>query len=266
MRLFVMMLAIAAAAVPAAAQPGQQRSLSCNDRNNNSRTVSHCEMREQNVGFAGRLTVDGGMNGGVTIKGWDNGGVLVRARVEAQGEDEATARSMVAQVNVSVSAGLVNATGPETTRGHGWSVSYEVFVPRQGDLNLKAHNGGISISDVRGNIEFQTVNGGVSLNRLAGEVSGQTQNGGVTVELAGVRWDGNKFDVRTSNGGVNVSMPENYSAHLETATVNGHLNVAFPMTVRGEIGQRLSTDIGSGGPTIHVETTNGGVNIKKASM
>ena len=53
---------------------------------------------------------------------------------------------------------------------------------------------------------------------------------------------------------------------FETGTVNGQLNVAFPMTVHGEIGRRLSTDIGSGGPTIHVETTNGGVNIKKASM
>jgi hypothetical protein len=38
------------------------------------------------------------------------------------------------------------------------------------------------------------------------------------------------------------------------------------MTVHGEIGRRLSTDIGSGGPTIHVETTNGWVNINKASM
>jgi len=223
-------------------------------------------MREQNVGFAGRLTIDGGTNGGVSIKGWDSGGVLVRARVEASGEDEATAAAMVAQVRVDVSAGQVSASGPDTSQGHGWSVSYEVFVPRQGDLNIKANNGGISISDVRGNIEFQTVNGGVSLRRLAGEVRGQTRNGGVTVELAGLRWDGNTFDVHTSKGGVNVSMPENYSVHLETATVNGHLNVAFPMTVRGEIGRRLSTDIGSGGPTIHVETTNGGVNIKKASM
>jgi hypothetical protein len=265
MKIFVMGLATMLVALPAMAQRGE-RALSCNDRNNSSSYVSHCEMREQNVGFAGRLTVDGGMNGGVSIKGWDQGGVLVRAKVEAQGEDDSTARAMVAQVRVDVSAGQVSATGPDQSRGHGWSVSYEVFVPRQGDLNIKANNGGISISDVRGNIEFQTVNGGVSLRRLAGEVQGQTQNGGLTVELAGTRWDGNKFDVRTSNGGVNVSMPENYSAHLETGTVNGHLNVAFPMTVHGEIGRRLSTDIGSGGPTIHVETTNGGVNINKASM
>src|SRR5262249_44718437 len=150
--------------------------------------------------FAGRLTIDGGNNGGITVKGWDNGGVLVRARVEASAEDLATAQSMVAQVRVDVSAGQISASGPDPSRGHGWSVSYEVFVPKQGDLNIKANNGGVSISDVRGNIQFQTVNGGVTLRRLAGQVEGQTQNGGVSVELAGQRWDGNKFDVRTSNG------------------------------------------------------------------
>ena len=72
-----------------------------------------------------------------------------------------------------------------------------------------------------------------------------------------------KLDARTTNGGVTVSMPERYSAHFETATSNGNLRVDFPMTVRGEIGKNLATDIGSGGPTIHVETINGGVNVKK---
>ena len=105
----------------------------------------------------------------------------------------------------------------------------------------------------------------MSLNRLAGDVEGKTMNGGVTVELAGDRWDGTKLDARTTNGGVTVNMPERYSAHFETATANGNLRVDFPMTVRGEIGKKLATDIGSGGPTIHVETMNGGVNVKKSS-
>ena len=95
-------------------------------------------------------------------------------------------------------------------------------------------------------------------------MEGKTTNGGVNVTLAGNRWDGTKLDARTTNGGVNISMPEGYNAHFETATVNGHLNSSFPMTVRGNINdKRLATDIGAGGPTIHVETTNGGVNLKK---
>jgi hypothetical protein len=251
------------AALPAIAQ---EKKLNCENRGNQSGRVTHCEMREQSVAFAGRLSVDAGTNGGVSVKGWDSAGVLVRARVEAQAGEEGAAAALGAQVRVDVSAGQVSASGPAQSHDANWTVSYEIFVPRRGDLNLKANNGGINISDVSGNIQFQTMNGGVTLKRLAGDVEGTTTNGGLIVELAGARWDGAKLDARTTNGGVNISMPENYSAHFETATVNGHLNLDFPMTVHGEIGRRLATDVGSGGATIHVETTNGGVNVKRAAM
>jgi DUF4097 and DUF4098 domain-containing protein YvlB len=247
-------------ALPALAQ---EKTLNCENHNNRER-ITHCEIREQPAAYSGRLSVDAGVNGGVSVKGWDNAGVLVRAKVETSAADEATAAAIASQVRVDVSAGQVSASGPWRSREESWSVSYEIFVPRHAGLNLKANNGGINISDVQGNIQFQTKNGGVNLKRLAGDVEGSTMNGGLNIELAGARWDGAKLDARTTNGGVNLKMPENYSAHLETATVNGHLSMDLPVTMRGEIGKRLATDIGSGGATIHVETTNGDVNVKRA--
>jgi DUF4097 and DUF4098 domain-containing protein YvlB len=142
-------------------------------------------------------------------------------------------------------------------------VSYEILVPQTIDLDLRANNGGIHIADVRGQIEFETTNGGVSLTRLAGAVHGKTTNGGLHVELAGDRWEGGQLDARTTNGGVSLSVPSSYSAHLETGTVNGHINVNFPVTVHGEINRQLSIDLGSGGPLVRAMTTNGGVSIKR---
>ena len=244
----------------------QTKSLACDSNNNHNHLASSCEMREQTIAYGGKLSVDGGTNGGVSIKGWDSSSVLVRSRVETWGADDATAKSIASQVHVNWSAGQISATGPETSHDESWGVSYEVFVPRNADLALKTHNGGISIADVRGNIQFDALNGGVNLHNLAGDVEGKTQNGGLNITLSGNRWDGAKLDARTTNGGINLSMPQNYSAHFETATVNGHLNANFDMTVHGNISdlsKKLSTDLGSGGPTVHVETTNGGVNIKK---
>jgi hypothetical protein len=60
-------------------------------------------------------------------------------------------------------------------------------------------------------------------------------------------------------------MPDHYNAHLETSTVNGGINIDFPITIQGEIKNHLNTDIGSGGPTIHAQTVNGGVSIAKGS-
>lgn len=242
--------------------------LDCNTKNfSQNRMVTACEVREQTIGFGGRMTIDGGQNGGVTVKGWDRSDAMVRTKIEAAAEDELGAKALLSQIFVDASTGMVAARGPVTTgKGQNWHTQFEIFVPRRADLNVKAHNGGIGISDVHGRIEFETVNGGVSLTRLGGDVEGKTANGGLTVTLAGDRWDGTKLDARTSNGGVTVNMPERYSANLETGTVNGGLNVDFPMTVRGQLGKRLSTVLGSGGPMIRVETTNGGVNIKRIAL
>jgi DUF4097 and DUF4098 domain-containing protein YvlB len=270
MKKTILALTILAAALPASAQTirrGEEKSLGC-DRNgfNQGRLVSTCEMREQTIAYGGRLSVDPGQNGGVTVKAWDNANVMVRSKVESAGIDEGSAKIVGAQIQVNTSGGAINAIGPESSKDRNWSVSFEVFVPRHADLNLKTYNGGISITGVQGNIQFHAMNGGVSLKQVGGDVEGDTMNGGLNIDLAGDRWVGNKLNAKTTNGGVNITMPERYSAHFETATVNGRLNVDFPMTVQGEIGRKLTTEIGSGGPTIHVETTNGGVNVKRAAI
>ncbi|MEI9973912.1 MAG: hypothetical protein WDO73_18790 [Ignavibacteriota bacterium] len=56
-------------------------------------------------------------------------------------------------------------------------MSYEIFVPQNSDLNLKGNNGGMTVSDVRGQIHFDVNNGGVHLKRVAGDVTGATVNG-----------------------------------------------------------------------------------------
>ena len=114
------------------------------------------------------------------------------------------------------------------------------------------------------------MNGGVSLRRVGGAVSGSTTNGGVHVELSGPSWEGEMLNVTTTNGGVNLVMPDNYSAHIETSTVNGNVNSEFPlnvpMTERGRLPKQISVDLGSGGPTIRATTTNGGVHVSRASV
>jgi hypothetical protein len=243
-------------------QNNQQRTLSCT--NNYDGTQAHfCEIREQNIAAGGRLSLDPGSNGGISIKGWDLPGVLVRERVDAWAASDADAHAIASQVQVQIAGASITATGPALADHSNWSVSFEVFVPHTTDLDLKAHNGGIRISDVKGDIGFATTNGGVTLQRLAGNVHGQTTNGGLSVELEGTRWDGAELNVETQNGGVKLSMPANYSAHLETGTVNGHIAFGIPITVHGEIGRQLSTDLGSGGAPIRVMTTNGGVKISQ---
>jgi hypothetical protein len=253
------------AAVAAFAQRDKDRSLTCRENNwYNDRLVSNCEIREQTLApSGGTIAIDGKQNGGISVKGWDQNQVLVRARVQAGAPSAAEAEALGKQVRIETSGSKIQATGPESKRDYHWDVSYEVFVPRRADLSLETHNGGIAIADVNGRIDFSALNGGVVLKRVGGAVRGSTTNGGLMIELAGDRWDGESMDVSTTNGGVIIAVPENYSAHLETGTVNGGVNTDFPVTVKGQMTKQIALNLGSGGATVRAMTTNGGVHLKK---
>jgi DUF4097 and DUF4098 domain-containing protein YvlB len=240
--------------------------MTCDGNNYDRERQRSCEIREQTIPAVGRLTVDPDKNGGITVKGWLRNDVSIRSRVETWARSVGEASALAGLVHVDAAAGQIKASGPDSQRDASWSVSYEIFVPQTTDLSMTTFNGGISLSDVRGHIDFATKNGGVHLTRVAGDVTGQTQNGGIQVELTGRTWEGGKLEASTANGGVTIAMPENYSAHIQTGTVNGAVDSDFPVsvTVQGRIRpQNLDFNVGSGGPLIHVGTTNGAVKLRK---
>lgn len=264
----LILLTTCVVSVPAFAQKEKNKeykdSVTCRENWSSDKSVSHCEIKEQTLPASGdTIAVDGRRNGGVSIKGWERNEILLRARVQTSGPTEAEAIELAKQITIETAGLKIFASGPEARDDRWWSVSYEVFVPQRSNLSLTTKNGGISISDVNGRLEFRAQNGGVNLRRVGGTVRGGTTNGGLNVELAGDRWDGEALDVSTTNGGVSMSIPENYSAHLETGTVNGHLSIDFPVTVQGDITRELSANLGSGGATIRAMTTNGGVKIRR---
>src|SRR5438270_527620 len=255
-----LLLCIAATAAAALSQTDPQPQMKCEDHNRGTRS-RFCEIREQTIAYPGQLNVDGRENGGVSVRGWSRQDVLVRSKVEAQADSDGDAKALASQVRVNTSAGKIAADGPAMENNRNWSVSYEIFVPHNANLDLKTQNGGVHISDVNGNISFSAVNGGVHLAQVGGAVKGQTVNGGLHIELAGSTWQGQGLDAKTTNGGVHVAMPANYSAHLEASTVNGGMHLELPGTSQRPKNHQLSTDLGSGGAVLRVVTANGGVHI-----
>ena len=265
--LIAALLTFTGVAVMAQKDKSKDRSLTCNqDSWYNDRLVSNCEIREQTLALSGgTIAIDGKQNGGVSVKGWDQSQVLIRARVQAGAPTAGEAEALARQIRIETSGAKIFASGPENRKDYNWNVSYEVFVPRRADLSIETTNGGIAIADVNGRIDFTALNGGVVLKRVGGAVRGSTTNGGLVIELTGDRWDGDSLDVSTTNGGVIMSVPENYSAHLQTGTVNGSVSVDFPVTVQGRINKQIAVNLGSGGATVKAMTTNGGVHLKRVT-
>jgi DUF4097 and DUF4098 domain-containing protein YvlB len=70
-------------------------------------------------------------------------------------------------------------------------------------------------------------------------------------------------DVSTTNGGVHIDLPANYSARLEMSTTNGSLDVDAPGVLVPRNAREFRGSIGSGGPLIRAVTTNGGVKVSR---
>jgi hypothetical protein len=260
-------LAMAAVLVggPAQAQSSDARWIDNCESNNDNRRETFCDVKVYRMEPRSSLSIDAGMNGGIEVVAWDQTGIEVHARIQASGETMEDARSKAGDIEIDTTSGSLRATGPSSQRNGGWSVSFRVMVPRHMDLEASAHNGPLSVSRISGTINLDVVNGPLELYELAGDVTARAENGPLSVSLAGNHWDGKGLDAETQNGPVTLQIPEGYSAELETGTINGPLDVQFPLTVtlQGRMPRRLRTTMGNGGAPVRAVTTNGPASIQR---
>ena len=230
----------------------------------------HCEIREtgMKVTAGGPLRVEPGMNGGVEIIGWNKDSIAVTARIQVNARSMSDADAIAHDIKIEASGGTIRATGGSGPFGRrqNWSVNFIVMVPRHTDLTLSTENGPLSVQDVAGQMDLATLNGPLSLSGVGGDVHASAQNGPLMIELLGSRWDGAGLNAETQNGPADLRIPDNYNAKIEFGTVNGPMDVGFPMTVtiNGRVKDRISTTLGSGGPPVRVVTTNGPMTVRRS--
>lgn len=259
-----LVLLSAAVASPAAAQRDDADWLErCRENRWSGQRAVHCEVRTERIPAPATLTVDGGTNGGASVHAWDGSDVRISARIQARARSEGAAEALARQVRIETSGGTVRAEGPPREEGTGWSVVYEILVPRRQNLAVETRNGPVSVEGVHGRMRLSTQNGPVSLRRLGGDVSARLKNGPVTVELEGSRWEGAGLDVETRNGPVRLTLPERYSAELEVGTTRGPVRVDLPLREGYRSGKQIRTTLGSGGAPIRVVTTNGPLTVER---
>lgn len=224
-----------------------------------------CEVRQITLAAEGELDVDASPNGGIQVEGRDRDDVSVRAIVHARADSESRAREILGQIEIRADGTRIRTEGPRMNgpRDEGWHVNYRVLAPRSTDLQLESTNGGLDVTGIEGDLDLDTTNGGISLAEASGGVRAHTTNGGIDIRLSGSTWRGSGLDAHTTNGGIRLTVPDGFAARLEAETVHGDIHTDFPITVQGRIGKELSGDLNGGGPTVRLETTNGGISIRR---
>lgn len=276
MNRYLTALAVVTLALPVSALRAQESNAEwlddCHDRYGDwGSRARHCEIRELGMKpTKGPLRVEPGMNGGVEIEGWNRDSIAITARIQVNARTRDDAEEIARDIKIEAANGLVRVTGGRGPSGRhqNWGVIFIVKVPRRTDLTLSTENGPLSVTDVAGTMDLQTQNGPLSLSGVGGDVHATAQNGPLMVELLGTKWEGTGLDARTQNGPAELQIPDNYNAKIEFGTVNGPMDVGFPMTVTisGRVKDRISTTLGNGGPPIRVVTTNGPMTVRRGGI
>ena len=165
-------------------------------------------------------------------------------------------------------------SGTTTTEGR-----YTITVPAQFNAQLKTGGGGITVTDLTGEVKAHTGGGSLSMARVQGPLTGDTGGGGVaatgcegTIKLntggggAHVSGGGGSLDLRTGGGDVSAKKfdgpvrlqtgggdltVEHVTGEINGSTGGGSIQAVLPSEIAADV--KLST--GGGGITVSIPTT-----------
>jgi DUF4097 and DUF4098 domain-containing protein YvlB len=267
------------------------------------------------LGAKGRVSVET-FNGSVEISGWDQNTVDISGTKYGPTQQEAD--DLKVNVDTTPDSVSIRVSRP-TDRRNNRGASLVIKVPREalfdrittsngairtsdghGPARLKTSNGQISVSRLRGTLDAETSNGPLELLDIDGDVVAHTSNGRIHAERLngtfeahtsnnGVQADFQRSDrpihVETSNGPVELTLPDGFSREVRVNTNNSAITLHLPLSVNAHVMARtnnssISSDfelrmqgefsknhmdamLGSGGALLDLSTSNGPIRLLK---
>lgn len=152
-------------------------------------------------------------------------------------------KDLAGKVDVSTSGGSIQL---EEVRGEG--------------LKARTSGGSIQLTKIDAPVNAQTSGGSIELETSATPVSASTAGGSVRAVLH----QAPKADVvlKTSAGGVQLTLPKNAAFELDAATSAGSVQSDFEVGPRGKDRSELKGSANGGGPLVKLRTSAGGIRVK----
>lgn len=244
-----------------------------------------------------RVTVST-FDGRVRIEAWDRAEVLCQA--EKRGRDQSEADQIEIIASQSGDEIRFEARLP---RRRNWNshaqADLTIHVPRQTDLTARTGDGGIEArgvtgqislstgdgniiaTDLEGSLRVQTGDGAVELTDVRGRLQAQTGDGKMQVRgrftaLEAGTGDGSltitiepgsqmesAWSLRTGDGSIQLSLPDEFSAELDAHTDDGSISTDLPVLISGKLGNSLRGRLNQGGNLLTVRTGDGSIILRK---
>ena len=179
-------------------------------------------------------------------------------------------------------------------------VHFDVTMPAAADLEAKTTDGPLNVDGINGRIQITSTDGAVAAHACSGRIEARTTDGdllldGVRGEILAHSTDGKviiaglleildasttdgridvdaqdgsrmngEWSIHSSDGDVNLRLPDGFSADLDVTTGDGDITNDFPVTMQGKVtSHRLTGKMFQGGNLLRIRTSDGNVVIRK---
>lgn len=209
-------------------------------------------------------------NGVIQVTPGSGDEVDITAERIVQAPTDQAAKDGLAGFEIHETAGPDRIVIDGTGRGGGLNftfnlsrrVDYSVRLPEWANLTLSTTNGNITVDGkLMGSFRAEATNGRINASGLENGVSATTTNGAITIDVTRLGEDG--VSCETTNGTIDLTVPHTVNARLSVRVTNGAIRPeGLNLAVSEQSRRRLDATLGTGGPTIKLETTNGAVRIR----
>ena len=174
------------------------------------------------------------------------------------------------------------------------SISYEITVPADTEVQARSGSGDQVIMNVAGPVDVTSGSGDVELGGIGGDVDARTGSGDITAEdiagsfqaqvgsgdieirniRGGLRASSGSGDIdvdgeptgdwslSASSGGITLDLPAQLGFDLDAETSSGSISMDQPITTQNLRRNRLSGQVSGGGIQIRLRTSSGNIRIR----
>lgn len=206
-------------------------------------------------------------NGRIRVEAADVKQIEVSAVRIVRGSTDEAAKAALAEFTIAESPSADRVLIDAASRGTGFmlglsrSVEFEVKVPRGVNVVLDTSNGEITAARLAGAFRATATNGSITATDIDGSARLETTNGRIHLDMARIADPG--VTCETTNGVVVVTIPREAGARISARVSNGNIDTSnLDLKVTDQSRRRLEATVGSGGPTVRIETTNGMVSVR----
>jgi DUF4097 and DUF4098 domain-containing protein YvlB len=132
-------------------------------------------------------------------------------------------------------------------------------------VKLSSENGSVELANVNApDLSLSTSYGAIKARQITtADLTAHSGNGGVEIVCTEACPGDLKAQVKSSYGSIDFTAPPQFAGQVRLATGYGSVRTGRPVTVSGEIDKKhISGTIGEGTGSLHLETSNGSVDLK----